>query len=253
MGQRQRSGLGAAQARRFGQPGGRPSPPDRPRRRSVRRDDGKARPTRAGPALHPVERAQPRRPPAPQPRSPGAHRPRAPSADPAPTRGQPPTHPDLEDLERLGLRRQARPCRRGADPVPEAVFRLRPVRAAVGPPAPRFGLGAAQAVRRFADDLPAHPRHPSLPRLLLGRRQQRRELPDADLRLLGQPIEPQFGPQRTLVITNSNHPDHTVPARELREHLRWRNANAYHPDVQRRDRARIRSERDRRRGRPRAA
>ncbi|MEU4770069.1 IS630 family transposase, partial [Actinosynnema sp. NPDC023794] len=48
----------------------------------------------------------------------------------------------------------------------------------------------------------------------------------------------------------------TVLARRLQEHLRWRNANARHPDIldaQRRERARIRSERHRRWGRPRAA
>jgi transposase len=69
------------------------------------------------------------------------------------------------------------------------------------------------------------------------------------------PIEPQFGPLRTFVIGASNHPNHTVLARELHAYLRWRNANARHPDVvaaQRRERARIRSERHQRWGRPRA-
>jgi transposase len=70
------------------------------------------------------------------------------------------------------------------------------------------------------------------------------------------PIEPQFGPLRTFVIGASNHPNHTVLARQLHAYLRWRNANARHPDVlaaQRRERARIRSERQQRWGRPRAA
>ena len=70
------------------------------------------------------------------------------------------------------------------------------------------------------------------------------------------PIEPQFGPLRTFVIANSVHPNHTVLASELQRHLRWRNANARHPDVldaQRRERARIRSERHQRWGRPHAA
>jgi hypothetical protein len=43
-------------------------------------------------------------------------------------------------------------------------------------------------------------------------------------------------------------------ARRLQAYLRWRNANAGHPDVlaaQRRERARIRSERHQRWGRPR--
>lgn len=64
------------------------------------------------------------------------------------------------------------------------------------------------------------------------------------------------GPLRTFVMGNSNHPNHTVLARELQAYLRWRNANARHPDVlvaQRRERARIRSERQQRWGRPRAA
>ncbi len=61
------------------------------------------------------------------------------------------------------------------------------------------------------------------------------------------------GPLRTFVITGSNHPNHTVLTRRLQAYLRWRNANARHPDVlaaQRRERARIRSERQRRWGRP---
>jgi hypothetical protein len=54
-------------------------------------------------------------------------------------------------------------------------------------------------------------------------------------------------------MANSNHPNHTVLARKLQKYLRWRNANARHPDVlaaQRRERARIRSERQQRWGRP---
>jgi transposase len=67
------------------------------------------------------------------------------------------------------------------------------------------------------------------------------------------PIEAQFGPIRTFVMGDSNHPNHTVLARELHAYLRWRNANARHPDVlaaQRRERARIRSQRQQRWGRP---
>src|SRR5690349_24393761 len=70
------------------------------------------------------------------------------------------------------------------------------------------------------------------------------------------PIEAQFGPLRTFVMGASNHPNHTVLARKLQDYLRWRNANARHPDVlaaQRRERARVRSERQQRWGRPRAA
>jgi hypothetical protein len=55
----------------------------------------------------------------------------------------------------------------------------------------------------------------------------------------------------------SDHPSHTVLARRLQGYLRWRNANARHPDIlaaQRRERARarVRSERQQRWGRPRA-
>jgi transposase len=67
------------------------------------------------------------------------------------------------------------------------------------------------------------------------------------------PIESQFGPLRRFTMANSNYPNHTVLARDLQDYLRWRNANARHPDVlaaQRRERARIRSERQQRWGRP---
>jgi hypothetical protein len=55
-------------------------------------------------------------------------------------------------------------------------------------------------------------------------------------------------------MANSNYPNRTVPARDLHLYLRWRNANARHPDVlaaQRLERAHIRSERQQRWGRPR--
>jgi len=67
------------------------------------------------------------------------------------------------------------------------------------------------------------------------------------------PIEAQFGPVRTFVMGASDHPNHTALARRLQDYLRWRNAHARHPDVlaaQRRERARIRSERQQRWGRP---
>jgi hypothetical protein len=59
------------------------------------------------------------------------------------------------------------------------------------------------------------------------------------------PIEAHFGPLRQFTLANSEHPNHTVQTRALPRYLRWRNANARHPDVlaaQRRERARIRSE-----------
>jgi transposase len=67
------------------------------------------------------------------------------------------------------------------------------------------------------------------------------------------PIEAQFGPLRSFVLGDSTHPNHTVLARKLQAYLRWRNANARHPDVlaaQRRERARVRSQRQRRWARP---
>jgi transposase len=59
------------------------------------------------------------------------------------------------------------------------------------------------------------------------------------------PIEAHFGPLRQFTLANSQHPNHTAQTRALHAYLRWRNANARHPDVlaaQRRERARIRSE-----------
>lgn len=67
------------------------------------------------------------------------------------------------------------------------------------------------------------------------------------------PIEAQFGPLRSFTIANSDHPNHPALARRLHAHLRWRNANNRHPDVleaQRRERARVRSEKGHRWGRP---
>ncbi|WP_318552293.1 IS630 family transposase [Kitasatospora fiedleri] len=59
------------------------------------------------------------------------------------------------------------------------------------------------------------------------------------------PIEAHFGPLRQFILANSSHPNHTVQTRALHAYLRWRNANARHPDAlttQRKERARIRSE-----------
>jgi hypothetical protein len=68
------------------------------------------------------------------------------------------------------------------------------------------------------------------------------------------PIEAHFGPLRTIVMGTCDHPNHPALARRLQAYLRWRNAHTRHPDVlaaQRRERARIRSERQQRWGRPR--
>jgi DDE superfamily endonuclease len=65
------------------------------------------------------------------------------------------------------------------------------------------------------------------------------------------PIEAHFGPLRQFTIANSNYPNHTVQTRALHAYLRWRNANARHRDVlaaERKERARIRSEKGIRRG-----
>ena len=59
------------------------------------------------------------------------------------------------------------------------------------------------------------------------------------------PIEAHFGPLRQFTVANSHHRNHTVQTRALHAYLRWRNTNARHPDVlaaQRRERARVRSE-----------
>ncbi|MEU0431914.1 IS630 family transposase [Streptomyces sp. NPDC006290] len=58
-------------------------------------------------------------------------------------------------------------------------------------------------------------------------------------------IEAHFGPLRQFTLANSHHPNHTVQTRQLHRYLRWRNQNPRHPDAlaaQRRERARIRSE-----------
>lgn len=63
------------------------------------------------------------------------------------------------------------------------------------------------------------------------------------------PIEAPFGPLRTFTMNATSHPNHPALARRLQAYLRWRNQNARHPDVlaaQRRERARIRSERHQR-------
>ena len=70
------------------------------------------------------------------------------------------------------------------------------------------------------------------------------------------PIEAHFGPLREFVLNNSNHPNHVVLTRRLHAHLRWRNANARAPELlaaQRRERARIRSKKGHRWGRPASA
>jgi hypothetical protein len=65
-------------------------------------------------------------------------------------------------------------------------------------------------------------------------------------RLLSQPDRGTLPTAAHLRHRRSNHPNHTVTTRALQAYLRWRNANARHPDVlaaQRREHARVRSER----------
>ncbi|MDQ1005578.1 hypothetical protein QFZ82_000062 [Streptomyces sp. V4I23] len=66
-----------------------------------------------------------------------------------------------------------------------------------------------------------------------------------DLRLLANPIEADFGPLRQFTLANSHHRSHPAQTRALHRYLRWRNAHARRPDVlaaQRKERARVRSE-----------
>jgi transposase len=59
------------------------------------------------------------------------------------------------------------------------------------------------------------------------------------------PIEAQFGPLRQFTIAHSHRAHHAEQTRDLHAYLLWRNANSRHPDVlaaQRRERARVRSE-----------
>jgi transposase len=70
------------------------------------------------------------------------------------------------------------------------------------------------------------------------------------------PIEAHFGPLRQFVIANSDHADHPALGRAIRNYLRWRNSHTRDPrilDAERRHRARIRSEQQRRWGQHRAA
>lgn len=65
------------------------------------------------------------------------------------------------------------------------------------------------------------------------------------------PIEAHFGPLREFVINNSDYLDHAALARAIRAYLRWRNANTRDPkvlDAERRHRAKLRGEAQRRWG-----
>jgi transposase len=70
------------------------------------------------------------------------------------------------------------------------------------------------------------------------------------------PIEAHFGPLRQFVIAASDHADHHALTRAIRAYLQWRNTHTRDPrilDAERRHRARIRSQQQRRWGHPRRA
>ncbi len=67
------------------------------------------------------------------------------------------------------------------------------------------------------------------------------------------PIESHFGPLRSFVLDNSDHANQAVLTRRLHAYLRWRNANARDPEIlalERKRRAEMRAERQRRWGHP---
>jgi len=67
------------------------------------------------------------------------------------------------------------------------------------------------------------------------------------------PIECHFGPLREFVLNNSDYVNHTVLTRRIHSYLAWRNANARDPEIlrlERKRRAEIRAEQQRRWGRP---
>jgi hypothetical protein len=67
------------------------------------------------------------------------------------------------------------------------------------------------------------------------------------------PIEAHFGAVRSFVIANNDPTSHPALARDLQAYLHWRNTHHRHPAVlaaQRRQHARVRSERRQRWGHP---
>ena len=87
----------------------------------------------------------------------------------------------------------------------------------------------------------------------LGQARERRAVLHAHQRILGQSDRGAVRSGTHLVMGGSDHRNHPALARKLQACLRWRNAHARHPGVlaaQRRERARLRSERQQRWGRP---
>jgi len=69
----------------------------------------------------------------------------------------------------------------------------------------------------------------------------------------GQDVVAQPGPLRQFVLANSDHSDHPTLTKAIRGYLRWRNAHTKDPELleaERRHRAKIRSEQQRRWGHP---
>ena len=69
------------------------------------------------------------------------------------------------------------------------------------------------------------------------------------------PIEAHFGPLREFTIANSDHRNHAELAQAIRAYIRWRNAHTRDPEIlalERKHRARLRGEAQRRWGQPRS-
>ena len=69
------------------------------------------------------------------------------------------------------------------------------------------------------------------------------------------PIEAHFGPLREFTIANSDHQSHAELAKAIRAYIRWRNAHTTDPEIlalERKHRAMMRGEAQRRWGQPRA-
>jgi transposase len=124
-------------------------------------------------------------------------------------------------------------------------------------------LGALQSIRARLDD--GEPIHVILDNLNHHKNRNVREWCETNKVELvftptyaswANPIEAHFGPLRQFVLANSDYTDHPTLAKAIRSYLRWRNTHTRDPrllDAQRRHRARIRSEQQRRWGHNRRA
>jgi transposase len=124
-------------------------------------------------------------------------------------------------------------------------------------------LRAIQSIRARLDD--GQPIHVILDNLNHHKNRDVREWCDANnIELVftptyaswANPIEAHFGPLRQFVLSNSDHADHPALARAIHRYLTWRNAHTRDPRIlaaERRHRARLRSEQQRRWGHSRRA